>query len=1224
MPRKNTQKHGDAPGLPLTECIWDVYARGPVPAFVIGPDGGIIRYNDAFLSLSGYDAGELPDVRTMIDLMAPDAAVRGEVMALMEQPGTDDGAVLARELPFSTKTGEIRFIEITVLDILDNGARTGYRLAQATDITCRKSSEDEAKRAGRFNNMLLDALPHPAMLVNSDHEILAANKKSRKIGAVVGEPCWKTFARGWYVEEGSNNCRFCLAERALSTKEMQSCTIDFLDRTWESYWTPVDGDLFIHYAVDVTSRLETERGKRETEERLRRLVESSEDIIMMHRPDGVFLYYSGPSAYGLSMNDLEGKTPYDVFIEPEARGMIERIASVSGSGTTEHVECTLTLDGVTNWFHGESYPIVGDAGRDGSVASIYRNITELKRSEEAFQALMKSTTGSIGADFFDNLVETLCSWMNGDYAIVGEITDDGRVKVLSMYTGGKFIHDYTYDINGTPCGDVEKKGFCLFPDNITGLYPEDDDLVDMQVRGYAGTPLRAEDGSARGILCVLSKDVMHLPPNAEEVMNIIAARASAEINRNRAERELEKSRRELIIQNRISEIFLTVSDDDMFEKVLKIILEVVESKFGLFGFIDDNGDYVCPSLTRDVYRTCEMETGNVVFSKADWSGIWGRSLKDKTLQVSNESFTVPEGHVPITRAVSVPIIFKDEAIGNIIVGNKATDYDAGDIDILQMVASHIAPVLKARLERRRSETELFKFKLGIERSGDVTFITDRDGVIIHVNPAFVSLYGYSPKEVVGKTPGILKSGKHPMKQYASFWNKLILKETIKGEFINRTKGGGLVTVEASANPILDDEGEIIGFLAIQRDITERKKFERELKIAKSEAESANVAKSMFLANMSHELRTPLNGILGMAQLLQESYYGELNGKQMEFIENIFSSGAHLLELINEVLDLSKIEAGRMCVEKSVFNPRSAVDEVVETMSPRIAEKNIDFSVEIDGDILVESDVRIFKQIIFNLLGNSIKFTGEGGRIVISCRERMETERLEFSVRDTGVGIKVDDFGKVFNAFEQVDSPYTKKERGTGLGLALSRKNVELLGGEMWFASEYGVGSTFSFSLPASMEGGEFIEQSPCRETECEDAHSPKTPSIAFDGGRRKILLIEDNEMNAEVVLHLLDMQGYDVVHFTTAPEGIEYARAHRPDLILMDIQLPEMDGLTATGILREDETTADIPIFALTAYAMKGDREKVLAAGCDRYITKPIDTERFVSLLSSHFNGEPE
>ena len=375
-------------------------------------------------------------------------------------------------------------------------------------------------------------------------------------------------------------------------------------------------------------------------------------------------------------------------------------------------------------------------------------------------------------------------------------------------------------------------------------------------------------------------------------------------------------------------------------------------------------------------------------------------------------------------------------------------------------------------------------------------------------------------------------------------------------------------------------------------------------------QSTNKMKSQFLANVSHELRTPLNAIIGFSELLLADPRHPLATEQREFTQDILSSGQHLLDLINDILDLSKIEAGKMLMTLETFHIDDIARAALMMIRPTAAAKRIELSVSIPPELpAISADPSKVKQILYNLLSNAVKFTPDEGRVTVTAS--MGDAAIRVCVSDTGIGIAEEDRERIFSEFLQIDGSFARRFQGTGLGLALVKRFVEMHGGRIQVDSAPGRGSRFTFDLPV---GGP---------PEASDIHhiSPQACAPATVEGfvksdiSRTILVVEDNPVNAKLVRRVLQGCGHHVVEARSGREAMHLAHEARPDLILMDIQLPDMDGLEATASLKADPATRHIPTVALTAHAMKGDDARARRAGCCGYISKPIDVTRFPGLV---------
>ena len=540
-------------------------------------------------------------------------------------------------------------------------------------------------------------------------------------------------------------------------------------------------------------------------------------------------------------------------------------------------------------------------------------------------------------------------------------------------------------------------------------------------------------------------------------------------------------------------------------------------------------------------------------------------------------------------------------------------------------------------DARGSEELIRKLSRVVDQSPSTIVITDTEGTIEYVNPRFTALTGYAPEEAVGKNPRILNAGKLPKEVYEGLWKTLAGGNEWSGELLNRKKNGELFWEYATIAPVRDDRGTVTHYVAIKEDITKRKEAESELARraedllqAKSRAEQqairlgvqafelrkaredalrASKLKSEFVANMSHEIRTPMNGVLGMAGLLLDT---ELTAEQREYAEIIRTSGQALLGIVNDILDFSKIEAGKLDLETIDFDLRTTIDESIDLVAAGARNKGLDVHFGIDEGVptSLRGDPGRLRQVLTNLLSNAVKFT-ERGEVALSVRAGASegpVTPLTIVIRDTGIGISEEELPRLFKSFSQADGSTTRKHGGTGLGLVIAKQLVEMMGGEIGVRSEKGKGSEFWFTV-------RLLAQS------APQAIPPADVAAIKKSGRperlRRVLVAEDNQVNQRVALRMLEKLGCRADVVANGKEAVEAVARLPYDLILMDCQMPVMDGFEATATIRKlNGRAAETLVVALTASALQGDRERCMKAGMNDYLPKPVTQESLERLLA--------
>ena len=505
-------------------------------------------------------------------------------------------------------------------------------------------------------------------------------------------------------------------------------------------------------------------------------------------------------------------------------------------------------------------------------------------------------------------------------------------------------------------------------------------------------------------------------------------------------------------------------------------------------------------------------------------------------------------------------------------------------------------------------------RLLFESSPDAVVLFDAEGRIVRMNHSFETLSGLSTGQGIGQTIDTL--GLLPPEQTERLANAVMQSLLQTNEYSSvdikiQRRSGELRNVSARVYGLLLQGRQ--HFLASMRDITAEKQAEDAVRLANVELERTLRMKDEFLANMSHELRTPLNAILGLSESLLEETAGPLNDKQMRYLGTVSESGKHLLELINDILDLAKVESGQIRLELQNIDVQGVCDASLRMVKQLAQKKNQTVSLEIAGNIgLVRADERRLKQMLVNLLSNAVKFTPENGRLGLEARLDPEAAHLLLTVWDEGIGIAEQDLKRLFQPFVQLDSRLSRESAGTGLGLALVAEMARLHGGSIQVVSAPGHGSRFILTLPWEPD----LELDPGERLKTTGHFHPLTERAAEE--RQLILLVEDTDHVVMMVSDYLELAGYNVEVARNGLDGVTRARALHPALIIMDVQMPGMDGLEATRRIRQEPGFQNIPILALTALAMPSDRERCLAAGMNDYISKPVNLKQLVRTIGLH------
>jgi PAS domain S-box-containing protein len=509
----------------------------------------------------------------------------------------------------------------------------------------------------------------------------------------------------------------------------------------------------------------------------------------------------------------------------------------------------------------------------------------------------------------------------------------------------------------------------------------------------------------------------------------------------------------------------------------------------------------------------------------------------------------------------------------------------------------------------------------IESMGSSLIVVTCHGIIESINRATVELLGYEKNELIGK-PFVLIFNRQSFKEGGIdyFIKRRVINNQEKSY---RARSGRIIPVSFSSTVMEDSRGKTQGIICVAQDITLQKKAKKELQRAKEAAEAANLAKSEFLAIMSHEMRTPMNAIIGMTELTLET---DINKQQREYLELILSSSEGLLSLMNDILDFAKTEAHQIVLQNIVFDLCKIIHQIVSIMKPRSEEKGVSLSYSISPNVatLVQGDPLRLKQILINLLVNAIKFTDRGYiYIYVTSKEAASEDNmtLYFEVTDTGIGISPEDKIKIFDMFSQGDSSSTRKHGGTGLGLAISKRLIEMMGGYIGVKSTVGKGSTFYFSVNVKKVKREDIHPIPVSDN---NKTLEKEAVISFQKKTQtKVLVVDDNHINREITRHILQKAGYKVYIAESGKMAVKAVQKSHFQLIIMDIQMPDMDGFEAVKVIRQWQVQSNkdsTPIVALTAHATEDYRQKCFDSGINGFLTKPINKKDLLDKIENMVN----
>ncbi|RXP52252.1 PAS domain S-box protein [Lutibacter sp. HS1-25] len=819
-------------------------------------------------------------------------------------------------------------------------------------------------------------------------------------------------------------------------------------------------------------------------------------------------------------------------------------------------------------------------------------------------------------DFFDSLALFLADRLQVAYVIINKLNPDGQTaEALSFISGGNVKPNISYLLTNTPCENVMGKNLCCYENNIQNLFPKDSMLVDMHAEGYIGIPLWDIKGAPLGLISILDTKPIKNPEEIKTILQIVAVRVAHEIERNNYEHELidknkkaEESTQELKAKN--EELLKAKEKTEENEKKFKATFYTSPDAVSISTL---NGEYI--EINEGFTRISGYTETEVLGKTASEINIWAvpedrntfiETLRKNDYMENFESLFRAKNGTIIPALVSARIIMLKNEPFILAVTRNITERKKYESELL---------IAKEKAEESELQLNLIADNFVNGMLYQIALLDENKRRFNYVSKAVGNLYGVSPDEIM-QNPDLIYSKVHPddIDDLIAKEKKALLEMSI---FETEAR---MVNIDGSirwsyfiSKPRLIDG--VMCFDGIELDITKRKQLEFDLITAKEKAEESDRLKSAFLSNMSHEIRTPMNGILGFSALLSEP---DLESKeQQKYIKVIQKSGARMLNIISEIMDISKIESGLTEINIKKVNITEKLEYVYELLKPDADAKAINLvikdSLPMDEAIFKTDEEKLFA-ILSNLVKNAIKYTDNGSIEFGYSSTSLPTKinELQFYVKDTGIGIPKDRQKAIFERFIQADIANIQARQGAGLGLSIAKAYVELLGGKIWVESEQGKGSCFYFSLPFNVE----LEEKNVASKVVSDKSAENYINSEVSG--LKILIAEDDEASKMLVSINVKPFSSEILTTTTGVETIEACQNNANiDLILMDIQMPDINGYEATRQIRQFNT--DVVIIAQTAFGLSGDREKAIEAGCNDYISKPIKKDELLSLIQKYF-----
>jgi PAS domain S-box-containing protein len=1211
---------------------------------LLAVDGTLLWESPAVTSTLGY-APEQFVGHNIFELVHPDDLewTRELYAQVLQQTGKSRrGTFRLRD-----HKGKWRWVEAIATNML-NERDIEAIVINYRDITARKQAEDALHRS---EELFKNAFRHSAIgmaLVSTEGKWLKVNSRiCSLLGYTEKELLTKTFQHLTHPDDLETDLNY-VGQMLAGEIEMYTMEKRYIHKKGGIIWAMLAVALvkdnnhaplyFIAQIKDFTERKQAEEKLQRSEERYKSISEDMPAMVCRFKADGTLTFINSfyCDYFGKPHNEILGSNLFSFIPEPEQELVRDKYLSLNRAKPFITYEYKTTKpNGGKCWQRWTDRALFNEQGEIVEYQSIGEDITERRQAEEERNRLIRDLGERVKElTFLHNVARVFMDYSRPEDEVMQDI-----VKTMPSAWQYPEVTRVRIDFEEQ---QFATEGFRETPWMQSQLFESPDGRHGVIQVAYLEERPQEDEGP------FLNEERNLLVSLAEKLQTYLRG-----ISSDRAvSRQL--SELETLYESGLA-ISRLLTPEDVARAVIGILerrmdwhhiairqYEPESNSVKLIGFNRpgisvEEADHLIAKMNQIISNPSQGLSG--------WATMHGRPIRVPNVKADERYVDTFPG---LRSGLYVPLKVGERVIGSIAVESEVENsFSEHDERLLETLAGQAAIAIENAnlfnklqtelIERRLIEEQVRQLNSQLEervRERTLQIETTKRRLELAAHAGQIGVWEYHPREnkviwddrmhMIHHLPAGAFGGT------SEAWAQLIHPDDLEKSGVNRqlavTKNvllgnehriilpnGSVRHITTSAITVFSDDGKPERVVGISMDVTERKQIEETLKLANAEMEDVLRIKDEFLANMSHELRTPLNSILGISESLEEQIVGALNEKQLKYVGIVKESGRHLLELINDILDISKIEAGRMELDFRAFSVEKLCQSSLRMVKELAQKKSLNVSFMVKGNVrIISGDERRLKQSLVNLLSNAVKFTGEGGQIGLEVEGHPQRNEVMLTVWDEGIGIAQEDLKYLFKPFVQLDAGLTREYQGTGLGLTLVAQMVRLHGGHIRMESELGKGSRFIITLPWRLE-----EQ---------NAEAKATGKLSLPRRRSKeartsrILLVEDTDIIISLMKEYLIHQGYQVLIARNGREGVLLAKRERPDLILMDVMMPVMDGLEATKMIRAEDELKNIPIVALTALAMPGDRERCLAAGMNDYLSKPVRMDELSQIIERYLD----